>query len=125
MTHYRNLRDEQQRVPERDLNPPDDQGFEPDESDLKQARGELAERIAGGEKVGKLDLEACLEAENEADSVAFVGDIATLFAKLYAPYGTSSFWCACDRYIERIAAKHISDEDVMDRAVQNLNENAE
>ena len=104
--------------PERPLSPPDDQGFEPDESDLKQARGELAERIAGGEKVGKLDLEACLEAENEADSVAFVGDLATLFAKLYyPPGGTSSFWCAADRYVERIAAKHIADEDVREYAI--------
>ena len=111
--------------PERPLTPAEPREVQPDASDLKQAREELAELVSAGKRVGKIDIEAALEAEMDADYRAFLGDLTTLFLELPKPYGTAAFWCKCNNYVERIAAKHISDDDVMDRAIANLNERDE
>ncbi len=110
------------QLPERPLSPPDD-GPEPTEADLREAREELAERIAGGEKAAGLDLEACLELELNADERVFMGDIAALFRGMYSnTYGTAAFWCACADYAQRIAAKHLSDDAVYEWACEKMDE---
>ena len=123
MSYYRDIRNEMARVPERDLNPPDDVGFEPTDADLKQAREELAEQVSAGKKVGRIDLEAALDAEMNADERVFLADLTTLLGGLYQDYScASAHWLRCVAYVERIAARHIADDDVMDRAIANLNE---
>ena len=113
--------------PERSLTPPEPQGIEPDESDLKEARGELAKLVSAGKTVGRVDLAYCIEAENNADSVSFEADVCTLLLLSICKDNGScaAFWLRAVAYVERIAAKHLSDDDVLDRAVANLNERDE
>ena len=112
--------------PERPLSPPDDVGFEPDESDLKEARGELAKLVSAGKTVGRVDLAYCIEAENNADSVSFEADVCTLLLSIYKDNGScAAFWLRAVPYVERIAAKHIADEDVREYAIDKMNERDE
>ena len=123
MSYYRDISNQDARLPERSLDQPEPTEIQPDESDLRQAREELAERVSAGKRVGKIDLYACLENELDADSVVFLEDIATLLGSMYKDYGSgAAFWCRACAYVERIAARHIADDDVLDRAVQTLNE---
>ena len=122
MSHYRDIRDEQVRVPERSLDQPEPDGIEPTEADLKEARGELAERVSAGERVGSIDLEACLECELNADERVFLSDLTVLLGGLYQDYScASAHWLRCVAYVERIAAKHIAEQDVIDAAWDKLN----
>ena len=109
--------------PERPLTPTEPTELQPDASDLKQAREELAELVSAGKDVGGIDLEACLELEMIADEDEFIADLTALLGSPYQDMGNAaSFWLRCVAYVERIAAKHIADDDVMDRAIANLNE---
>ena len=115
--------------PERPLTPTEPTAIQPDASDRKQAREELAELVSAGKDVGGIDLEACLELEMIADEDEFIADLTALLGSLYGNGGDqtscASFWCRCLAYVERIAAKHIADDDVMDRAIATLNERDE
>ena len=123
MSHYRDISNQDARLPERSLDQPEPTEIQPDASDLKQAREELAELVSAGKRVGKIDIEAALEAEMDADYRVFLSDLTVLLGGLYQDYScASAHWLRCVAYVERIAAKHIAEQDVMDRAIRNLNE---
>ena len=112
--------------PERPLTPTEPTELQPDASDLEQAREELAELVSAGKDVGGIDLEACLELEMIADEDEFIADLTALLGSPYQDMGNAaSFWLRCVAYVERIAAKHIDEQDVMDRAIATLNERDE
>ena len=90
--------------PERPLTPTEPTEIQPDEADLRQAREELAERVSAGKRVGKIDIEAALEAEMDADSRVFLGDLTMLLAEMCIHNGSYR----CVAYVERIAARHIA-----------------
>ena len=112
--------------PERPLTPPEPCEVQPNASDLKQAREELAEQVSAGKKVGRIDLEAALDAEMNADERVFLADLTVLFGSIgMRPHTMQSYYCDSLAYIERIAAKHIADEDVREYAIDKMNERDE
>ncbi len=97
-------------------------GPQPDASDLKQAREDLAEQIIAGKTVAGLDIARLFDLEiDERNSSELAEEFASVFGSVWKDHGLSpSYWLRCNEYLTKLAAKHLSEQAVLDRAMENM-----
>lgn len=111
------------RIPERPSSPPD--GRELTKEQIEQARAELADKIAYGEKAAGLDIETLLGEELDRlhdDEREFIHEIATMFHKLKEHRVMPN---DAHDYLHRLAMRHVSDREAEEKAFDSERERAE
>ena len=113
MTYYRRLDDEQTRMPEPNLDPPEYREFT--ERELAAARDDLLETfVTLGKKWGNWHLWDFLELEIDKNP-RFAQELAEVNGGLYVFHG-STYTLAMDKFYRAIVTKHLTDDLIRERA---------
>ena len=114
MTYYRGIDGTEQRLPERDLNPPELREFT--QAELDAAREDLIDNfVTQGRELGDWSLADFLDLEIDDDSRKFAETLATMNGGLFRE-GGACFQMALDAWYREIVARHLPEDMISERA---------